>query len=172
VQGLSHCSMKFIIDRHVLHHRAEPLVPGCHSDRLLSEDAGLTSSSTGELAITTFLLHGRLTNLFSHLSTGDRPKPKPGASRPPPGAGPAIHCQSTPPSVLLFDRLLHGTTAAQPEDDATPQVTTTSGRTTTATPPTSGGQRRPPSARRRWVFFFFKNRFFVLSVHLINRYYK
>jgi hypothetical protein len=34
-----------------------------------------------------------------------------------------------PPSILLFGRLLHATTAVQPEDDVTPQVTTTSGRT-------------------------------------------
>jgi hypothetical protein len=149
-------------------------VPGCHSDRLLSEDTGLTSSSAGKLAIATFLLHGRLTNLFSHLSAGNCPKLKPGASRPPPGAGPAKCCRSTPPFVLLFDWLLHSTTAARPEDDATPQVTTTSRRTITATTsfgstatiPAPGGQRWPPSARRPWVFFF-ENRFLVLVNQLI-----
>jgi hypothetical protein len=97
--------MEFIAGRPVPHCRLEPPVPRCHSKRLLSEDAGLTSNSAGELAMTAFLLHGRLTNLFSHLSIGDHPKPKPGASRLPPRAGPAIRCQSTPPSVLLFDLL-------------------------------------------------------------------
>jgi hypothetical protein len=124
--------MEFIAGRLIPHRLAEPLVPGHHSDRLLSEDAGLTSSSAGELAIAAFLLHGYLTNLFSHLSTGDHPKLKPRASHPPLRASPAICCRSTPPSVLHFDRLLHGTTAAWPEDGVTPQFTTTSGRTTTA----------------------------------------
>jgi hypothetical protein len=94
--------MEYVTGRLVPHHRAER-----HSDWLLFEAAGLTSSSAGELAITAFLQHGYLPPLFSHPSLGDRPKPKPGASRLPPEAGPAIHCQSTPPSILLFGRLLH-----------------------------------------------------------------
>jgi hypothetical protein len=87
VQGLSHRSMEYVTGRLVPHHRAER-----HSDWLLFEAAGLTSSSAGELAITAFLQHGYLPPLFSHPSLGDRPKPKPGASRLPPEAGPAICC--------------------------------------------------------------------------------
>jgi hypothetical protein len=126
MQGISRRYMEYVTGLPVPHHRAEPPVPRRHSDRLLSKAAGLISSSIGELAITAFLLHGCASLPYSLIS-----QPKPGASRPPPGAGPAIRCRSTPPSVLLFGRLLHGTTAAWPKDDATPQVITTSRRTTT-----------------------------------------
>jgi hypothetical protein len=98
--------MEYVTGHPVPHRRA-----GRHSDRLLSEAASLTSSFAGELAIAAFLLHGRLTSLFSHLSAWDRPKPKSGASRLPPGASLAIRRQSTPPSVLLFGRFLHGSAA-------------------------------------------------------------
>jgi hypothetical protein len=125
--------MEFVTSHPVPHRQAGPLVPGHQSSWLLSEAAGLTTSSSGELAITAFLFHGHLTTLFYHPSAGDRPKLKPRASHSPSRTSPAIHCRSMPPSFLLFGRLLHGTTAARPKDGPTPQVTTTSGRTATTT---------------------------------------
>jgi hypothetical protein len=76
VQELSHCSLEYVVGRPIPHHWE-----GRHSDWLLLEAAGLTSSSIGELTTATFLLYDCLTPLFSHLSVGDRPKPMEVADR-------------------------------------------------------------------------------------------
>jgi hypothetical protein len=63
VHGLSHRSMEYAAGHPVPHHRAEPSVLGRHSDRLLSEAAGLTSSSTSRPA-----RHERLPRMTRKIS--------------------------------------------------------------------------------------------------------